>query len=202
MSLFVNIVFVLITLILILVVLLQAGKGGGMGSALGGGASQGVFGGSGGADFMTKLTQGLAVGFMVCAVYLAYASTHTDSARLKRASTKTEVTLADAGKPVDYEAVGRSPQPLPAAGTRAAAEAKGPGVETPTDIAPSAVEPEAPSVGADDTDPTESPAADPTETPAETPAATPTEPPTEPVPSPVDSADGKKPQQVPASKTG
>ena len=39
MTLFVQIIYVLITVVLILVVLLQAGRGGGLGTALGGGAS-------------------------------------------------------------------------------------------------------------------------------------------------------------------
>lgn len=119
MDLFVEIVYVLITVILVLVVLLQAGKGGGMGTALGGGASQSVFGGGGGADFLAKLTQGLAIGFMVCAVYLAYASTHSGSDRLQSMSEETdaEKNLAEDEDAVDYERVGPNPLPLPPAGS-------------------------------------------------------------------------------------
>ena len=57
MNTFVTIVFVVVALVMVLSILLQSGKGGGLGSALGGGASQTVFGGSGGADFISKLTQ-------------------------------------------------------------------------------------------------------------------------------------------------
>ena len=119
MDLFVEIVYVLITTVLVLVVLLQAGKGGGMGSALGGGASQSVFGGGGGADFLAKLTQGLAVGFMVCAVYLAYASTHSGSDRLQAMSEEleSEKNLADGDQEVNYERVGPNPLRLPPAGS-------------------------------------------------------------------------------------
>ena len=94
--------------------LLQAGKGGGLGTALGGGASQGVFGGGGGADFLAKLTQGLAAGFMICAVYLAYASAHTGSSRLADASDDSQMELADEDEAVDYEKIGEgTPLPLP-----------------------------------------------------------------------------------------
>lgn len=117
MTTFVEIVYVLITVVMILVVLLQAGRGGGLGTALGGGASQGVFGGGGGADFLAKLTQGLAAGFMVCAVYLAYASAHTGSSRLQAESDETQVELFDEDEAVDYERVGEgTPLPLPEPG--------------------------------------------------------------------------------------
>ena len=116
MDLFVEIVFVICTLILISVVLLQAGRGDGLGTALGGGASQGVFGGGGGADFLAKLTQGLAAAFMICSVYLAYASTHTGSERLRRMSEEleSEKHLVDEEGEINYEAVGPNPLPLPA----------------------------------------------------------------------------------------
>ncbi len=117
MTLFVEIVYVLITVVLILVVLLQAGRGGGLGTALGGGASQSVFGGGGGADFLAKLTQGLAIGFMVCAVYLAYAGAHTGSDRLKDESKEDESLLGEAEE-VDYERLGRGSKPLPEPGQK------------------------------------------------------------------------------------
>lgn len=117
MTLFVEIVYVFITVVMILVVLLQAGRGGGLGTALGGGASQGVFGGGGGADFLAKLTQGLAAGFMICAVYLAYASAHTGSSRLQAESDDTEIELFDADESIDYERIGEgTPLPLPEPG--------------------------------------------------------------------------------------
>ncbi len=117
MTLFIEIVYVFITVVLILVVLLQAGRGGGLGTALGGGASQGVFGGGGGADFLAKLTQGLAAGFMICAVYLAYASAHTGSSRLQAESDDTKEELFDKDEVIDYERMGEgTPLPLPEAG--------------------------------------------------------------------------------------
>ncbi|MEM7158360.1 MAG: preprotein translocase subunit SecG [Myxococcota bacterium] len=120
MDLFIEIVYVFVTFVLILVVLLQAGKGGGLGTALGGGASQGVFGGGGGADFLAKLTQGLAAAFMLCAVYLAYASAHTGSDRLKDASDDTKKEVFGEDEEIDYERIGEgTPLNLPEAGTKA-----------------------------------------------------------------------------------
>lgn len=63
-------VYVIACLFLIMVVLLQAGKGGGMGVALGGGASS-VFGGRGAATFLTRLTGVMAGLFMVLSVGLS-----------------------------------------------------------------------------------------------------------------------------------
>lgn len=58
---------------LILIVLLQTGRGAEMGAAFGG-ASQTLFGGSGGSSFMSKLTTGAAVVFMVTCLGLTYLS--------------------------------------------------------------------------------------------------------------------------------
>ncbi len=55
---------------LIAIVLLQTGKGAEMGAAFGG-ASQTLFGGSGGGSFMSKLTTGAAIVFMItCLLFL------------------------------------------------------------------------------------------------------------------------------------
>jgi preprotein translocase subunit SecG len=115
MTTFVTIIFIIVSLFMVLAILLQAGKGGGLGSALGGGASQTVFGGGGGADFMAKLTQGFAATFMICAMYLAYASAHSGSDFLQRKSKELEDAsrLASAGGEVDYERVGPNPLRLP-----------------------------------------------------------------------------------------
>lgn len=62
---------ILVCLVLIIVVLLQAGKGSSMGLSLGGGASQTVFGSSGGKNFFARLTTGLAVVFMLTSILLS-----------------------------------------------------------------------------------------------------------------------------------
>jgi len=63
---------VLTCLSLIVVVLIQRGKGADMGSMLGGGGSQTVFGPRGAGNFLTKLTTGAAIVFMVTSLSLSY----------------------------------------------------------------------------------------------------------------------------------
>jgi len=107
MSTFVTILFIIVSIFMVLVILMQAGKGGGLGSALGGGASQTVFGGGGGADVMAKITQAFAALFMLSAVYLAYASSHTESSFLEEQSEEWEQQqrlAAETGE-VNYEAI-------------------------------------------------------------------------------------------------
>jgi preprotein translocase subunit SecG len=75
---------VVVCIFLIIVVLLQAGKGGGMGIAFGGGGSQTVFGSSGAGNFLTKLTSATAFIFLVTSLGLAHYSSQQDSKRLQR----------------------------------------------------------------------------------------------------------------------
>jgi preprotein translocase subunit SecG len=68
---------ILVCVILIIVVLLQAGKGSSMGLSFGGGASQTVFGSSGGKNFFARLTTGLAVVFMLTSIVLSIVSSRS-----------------------------------------------------------------------------------------------------------------------------
>src|SRR6516225_6496993 len=63
---------------LMLVVLLQQGKGGGMGAAFGGAATQQVFGGRGAGNLLTRATAVCAATFMLTSVSLAYLSSSGD----------------------------------------------------------------------------------------------------------------------------
>ena len=63
---------VIVCIALIVVVLLQSGKGAEAGVSFGGGGANTVFGASGGRDFMTKLTTGAAIIFMLTSLTLAY----------------------------------------------------------------------------------------------------------------------------------
>jgi preprotein translocase subunit SecG len=83
-----TVVHVIVCSFLILVVLLQAGKGGGMGIAFGGGGSQTVFGSSGAGNFLTRLTAIFAMIFFVNSLVLAYLSSRSDNARLQTLSQK------------------------------------------------------------------------------------------------------------------
>jgi preprotein translocase subunit SecG len=63
---------VLLAMALIGLVMLQQGKGADAGAAFGSGASSTVFGAAGGASVLTKITTGLAIGFFVVNLALAY----------------------------------------------------------------------------------------------------------------------------------
>ena len=73
------IVHVLCTLFLILVILLQTGKGAAMGSGLGSGSSQTMFGSSGAGNFLTKMTTAIATLFMITSLTLGVMSTKEKS---------------------------------------------------------------------------------------------------------------------------
>ena len=73
------IVHVLCTLFLILVILLQTGKGAAMGSGLGAGSSQTMFGSSGAGNFLTKMTTAIATLFMITSLTLGIMSTKEKS---------------------------------------------------------------------------------------------------------------------------
>jgi len=66
------VVLIVDALALTTLVLLQQGKGADVGAAFGSGSSNTMFGSSGGATFMTRVTTWLAVGFFVIAFGLAY----------------------------------------------------------------------------------------------------------------------------------
>jgi preprotein translocase subunit SecG len=84
MNTLLTVLHIIVCVFLILVVLLQAGKGGGMGIAFGGGGSQTVFGSSGAGNFLTRLTSITAVIFMVTSLALAHNSSQQDSKRLQK----------------------------------------------------------------------------------------------------------------------
>jgi preprotein translocase subunit SecG len=75
---FLEILHVSVCIFLMLVVLLQQGKGGGMGAAFGGGATQQVFGGRGAGNILTRATAVCAAIFMLTSVSLAYVSSSGD----------------------------------------------------------------------------------------------------------------------------
>jgi len=71
---FIKVIHILVCVFLIVLVLLQPGKGGGLGSVFGGGSSDSVFGSSGAAPFLTKLTRLLALIFVITSLSLGYFS--------------------------------------------------------------------------------------------------------------------------------
>ena len=75
MMTFIFILHIIVSIALILIVLLQTGKGADMGAAFGGSA-QTVFGATGPAPFLGKITTIAAVVFMLTSLSLAYLSSN------------------------------------------------------------------------------------------------------------------------------
>src|SRR6185503_4165878 len=74
-------IHVVLCLFLIVVVLLQTGKGADMGAVFGGG-SQTLFGSGGAGNFLTKLTTGTAIAFMVTSLILTYGASRVPGSTL------------------------------------------------------------------------------------------------------------------------
>lgn len=116
---FVSIVYVFVCLFLILVVLLQSGKGGGLGSAFGGGTSQQIFGGAGAGNLLTRLTAVFAFAFMVLSVWLAFLSTSGEQAleRAVREQTAAQEAAAETQGDPEEAAAAEESEPTPATET-------------------------------------------------------------------------------------
>jgi len=67
----ITIIHVIVSVGLILVVLLQTGKGAEVGAVFGGSSST-IFGSSGAGNFLTRLTTGMAIVFMMTSLTLGY----------------------------------------------------------------------------------------------------------------------------------
>ena len=141
---FVTTVHILVSIFMIFVILLQPGKGEGMGGALGGGGnSNTVFGGRGSVTFLSKVTTGCAIVFMLTSLTLAYRSSHSDSVLRSRRNLAAQ----DASKKTDA----KTGSPALPTGQTAPAQATGgallpvPGPTTSAPAQPTATKPVAPS---------------------------------------------------------
>jgi preprotein translocase subunit SecG len=115
MNTIVIIIHVVVSLALICIVLLQHGKGAGIGAAFGG-SSQTVFGSTGAAPFLAKLTAAAAILFMLTSLSLTFLG------RQKEASV-----MQGAGKPGATQSAPAAPsQGTPATPPAAAPVAPGP----------------------------------------------------------------------------
>ncbi|HTO05496.1 MAG TPA: preprotein translocase subunit SecG [Myxococcota bacterium] len=79
MTLFVTMIYFVVCLLLIVLVLMQHGKGADIGVSLGGGASNTVFGARGAGSFLTRVTTGSAILFMILAFGLARCATEVEA---------------------------------------------------------------------------------------------------------------------------
>jgi preprotein translocase subunit SecG len=105
---------VLIALAIIGLVLLQHGKGADMGSGFGSGSSGSLFGATGSANFLSRLTAAFATVFFCTSLGLAYLATHKPKAGGGLIdAVKTESSAAP--KPADKPAAAAPPAEVKAA---------------------------------------------------------------------------------------
>jgi preprotein translocase subunit SecG len=113
------ILHVLVSIAMILVILLQTGKGSDIGAVFGGGSSQTLFGSTGPTSFLSKLTAGAAIVFMVTSLFLAYFSGGGSVRSIMKggASAPSMPGPAPAGAPTLPASPGAPPAGFPAAPT-------------------------------------------------------------------------------------
>ncbi len=112
----VTILHVIVSVGLILVVLLQTGKGAEIGAVFGGSSST-IFGSSGAGNFLTRLTTGMAIVFMITSLALGYFAGRKPSATIFDNRTPAAAT--------SKEPVAPAPQ-QPAPGATVTPESKPP----------------------------------------------------------------------------
>ena len=94
------IIHVILALGLISIILIQHGKGADAGAAFGSGAAGAVFGARGAHSFLYKLTAGLAIGFFITSIFLAYlATSETVVSTDNQQSIMSEVTTFESDLP-------------------------------------------------------------------------------------------------------
>lgn len=104
---------------LVFVVLLQQGKGGGMGAAFGGAATNQVFGGRGAGNILTRATAVFATIFMLTSLSLAAGSSSQDRALRERLELDKQKkaergTAHKSGAPADSASSGGAAPPTSA----------------------------------------------------------------------------------------
>ena len=88
MTIAITVLHILVSIFIIAVVLLQSGKGAEMGASFGSSGSQSVFGAGGGTTFLSKMTTGAAVIFMLTSLTLAYVSGNPSSTSIMSGKSK------------------------------------------------------------------------------------------------------------------
>ena len=117
MTLILVLLHVAVCIALILIVLLQTGKGADMGAAFGG-SSQALFGSSGAASFMHKVTAAVAIIFMLTCIGLTLKFGKGDTSSVMEGVSQTEAPVAtdfpiSDVQPVDVQPVDVQPQGAP-----------------------------------------------------------------------------------------
>ena len=93
------IVHIIVSVVMILVILLQTGKGSDIGAVFGGGSSQTLFGSTGPTSFLSKLTAGAAILFMVTSLFLAYFSSSGASRSIMKGAPPAPVSAPQVPAP-------------------------------------------------------------------------------------------------------
>jgi len=110
MTLVLTILHVFVCIFLVAVVLLQRGKGAEIGAVFGSGASSTVFGSRGAGNFLTKLTTGSAIVFMLTSLTLSYVTTTARENQLFQEGLETETVAEERA----FEEVGTADPEAPA----------------------------------------------------------------------------------------
>jgi preprotein translocase subunit SecG len=121
---------IIVCVMLMLVVLIQPGKSGGLGAALGGAGATQIFGGRGAGNFLTRTTWIAASIFFLTSVTLAYLSTSTGDSLEDLAERSAASAPSDAPKAVD-------PAPAGEAAPAGSGAPANPAPAAPSDPAPS-----------------------------------------------------------------
>ena len=88
MTIALTMLHIAVSMFMIAVVLLQSGKGAEMGASFGSSGSQSVFGAGGGSTFLSKMTTGAAIIFMLTSLTLAYISGQPSSSSIMKGKSK------------------------------------------------------------------------------------------------------------------
>ena len=138
-----TVLHVIVCVMVMLVVLIQPGKSGGLGAALGGAGAQQIFGGRGAGNFLTRTTWISASVFFLTSITLAYISTstgdslqHLGRARGKAQTSETVPVTAPATAPVKPEEPAAPTTPLPHAPVPGSDAPAAPANSAPSDSKP------------------------------------------------------------------
>jgi len=122
----ITILHVIVSVGLILVVLLQTGKGAEIGAVFGGSSST-IFGSSGAGNFLTRLTTGMAIVFMITSLALGYFAGRKPSATIFDSRTPAAAPSAQPVAPLPQQpAPVTSPAPTAPAAQQSTEPAKTP----------------------------------------------------------------------------
>ena len=108
----VTVVHVIVCVILILVVLLQSGKGADLAGAFGGASTQTAFGSRGPASFLSKLTTGAAIVFMITCLGLSIIGTKREATSILDSTKGPTAPVSKAPAPAKTQTQAPTPEQI------------------------------------------------------------------------------------------